>query len=367
MNGSPTFQLTRPASDPSVWKELAALWQRGTQSCPFQSPGILRYFSDATEEETLVLACKRDGSLHAAVVLKLDQGGKLSFLSDLKTDLNRFLFDPVCSALDKAGFFDFILGTIKEQRWSWTLNNQATEEDHTALLELRAEEAGLYNLGILHSARPVVEAATPAELYAHVHGFRELRYRVNRLVKQPGTTFEVFTDDRELDAWTDAFCNVHMLKWSGTPTPSSFRDPVRREFLRGCLKAWNADGLLVRFSIRSGAERIGFVVGLRNGDTLIHHSTTYHPEHARASPGKALIHAMAEWMSGNGFRTLDFGDGREEYKYSVATGERPMKRIFISTKSDLAYILSTSVIRTVNSSPRLYGIYQKHIKKLLKS
>ena len=100
---------------------------------------------------------------------------------------------------------------------------------------------------------------------------------------------------------------------------------------------------------------------------LAHHSTTYEPRFAKSSPGKALIHHMAEWMSSNGCRILDFGDGREDYKYAVATGERPLVRIFIANKSNVRYILSSSVIRMVRGNRFMYDVYQRHIKPRLQS
>ncbi|MCB0575461.1 MAG: hypothetical protein KDC61_12955, partial [Saprospiraceae bacterium] len=40
------------------------------------------------------------------------------------------------------------------------------------------------------------------------------------------------------------------------------------------LRAWIGDKILVRFSIKKDGQRIAFVIGLREGDALIHHSTS---------------------------------------------------------------------------------------------
>ena len=364
----PEFKSIRLGEEPATWSVLRELWENSDDRCPFQSPAVLRQFGANTSDAKRLFALYRDGAIIAGVVLKQDETRDLTFLSDLKTDVNRFLFHTAADEEVKRVFFDRLFQTIAEEDLSLTLNSQYGDREDTGLLRQAAESAGLFCSVVENSACPVVEAASPGELFAHVNGLRELRYRVNRLLNQQEAVFETFADDTELEAWTDMFCATHMRRWADTSTPSSFRNDERRVFLKGCLRAWAADGVLVRFSVRVGEERIGFVIGLRSGtDTIIHHSTTYDPRFAKSSPGKALIHHMAAWMAGTGYRILDFGDGREDYKYTVATGDRPLVRIFIANKSNMRYILSSSVIRLVRGNRFMYDVYQRHIKPRLQA
>lgn len=349
------------------WNGFARLWDRSDGRSPFQSPAILRHHAVSTTGVKHLFASHRNGEMHAGVVLKQDEAHDLSFLSDLKTDVNHFLFHTEAGEDERAVFFQELLGTVKRENLTLTLNNQPGDDRTTELIVRMADEVGLYCAMLTHSACPVVEAPTPEALYEHVNGLRELRYRVNKLRKQKAAVFETFTDDRDLDVWTDAFCDAHVRRWHGTATPSNLRHPHRRIFLKGCLRAWVQDGLLVRFSVRLEEGRIGFVIGLRAPETIVHHSTTYDPRHAKSSPGKALLLHMAEWMRDNGYRTLDFGDGREEYKYSVANAERPLARLFIARKDNLRFIASTSVIRAVRGNRFLSGVYERHLKPRMKA
>lgn len=354
-------------SDPAPWADHAALWASSTSRCPFQAPAILRHFSRTVAEPKRMFALYRGGAAIAAAIFKQDHSGRLTFLSDLKTDVNRFLFHKEAGIEEKILFFDGIFRSVREEHLSLMLNNQPGDHEDTIQLETCANSAGLYIKVLPNSACPVVEAASPEDLFKHVNGLRELRYRVNKLRNQKDAEFEVFTDAGGLDDWADEYCATHVRRWSGTSTPSNLRHPHRREFLKGCLHAWTEDGTLVRFSIRVAGARIGFVIALRAPETLIHHSTTYDPGHAKNSPGKALLPHLAGWMAENGYRILDFGDGREEYKYTVATGERPLARVFIANKGNLRFIVSSSLIRLVRGNRFMYDVYQRHIKPRMRA
>ena len=356
-----TFLSTVP--DQGHWDAYARLWQASSGRCPFQAPAILRWHATRTGDVVRLCALQDGTDLRAAVMLRLDRSGGLSFLSDLKTDINRPVFHGELSQAEKSAFFQGLFRNMVAEGHALTLNSQDGDHPDTRLLLSVARGTGLHATVVDNSACPVLECATPEDLFAHVDASRELRYRVNKLRNQKKAVFEVFTDDAELDEWAEEFQAVHVQRWTGTDTPSSFLDPARRAFVTGCLRAWALDGLLVRFSVRIDEGRIGFVVGLRAPDTLIHHSTTYHTAHARNSPGKALIHFMAGWMRDNGLRILDLGDGREAYKYTVATAERPLHRIFIARKADLRFIASSEMVRLVRGNSFLHGLYQRHLKR----
>ncbi|MBK9335344.1 MAG: GNAT family N-acetyltransferase [Lewinellaceae bacterium] len=178
----------------------------------------------------------------------------------------------------------------------------------------------------------------------------------------PDTVFEVFRDDTDLEQWVQAYCNAHIWRWADTPTPSSFRDSERQEFFLGCLRAWNQDGVLVRFSIKNATGRIGLVVGLLEENSLVFHATTFDPEYSKYSPGKALIYYIASWMMEQKMRILDFGDGNEAYKYEVADQERVLNRIFVCGKTQFNFIARTKLIQFVKEHPNMYNWYQNELK-----
>lgn len=347
--------------DDAFWYNFEKLWRNSADRSPFKSPNILRYFAGVVRGHIHCFQFYVNGELHGAILLK-DDGRVLSFLSDLKTDVNFFVLDQQCTPDEEKQFFDFFFSTIKQNNWSVVLNNQPSWAHYMPAFEAAGKSSGLFWLNFAYSVCPIAVDKTPDALFERINGSRELRYRVNKLKKQGHATFEALTDDSELDYWADEFCQAHILRWSDTPTPSAFRDPARRQFLKDCLRAWSADGILVRFSVKVESGRIGFVIGLLEKNSLVHHSTTFHPDYWKYSPGKALIHFMAEWMRERDMNMLDFGDGNEPYKYDVANQEHVLNRIFICAKTRMTFIAKAKFIKYVKDHPQMYHLYQNKLK-----
>lgn len=358
-----TITIEYQDPDQSFWDAYTALWLNSTGQSPFQAPHLLQFFASRAPGEIAVVQGKKDGMLAAAAVFRKNNG-VYTFLSDMKTDANFFIFHQACTPSDLRQFFDQFLQLIKKENWSLTLNNQPAWASYMEQFEAAGQASKLFWMNLKYSVCPVAEAETPKALFSRINGSRELRYRVNKLKNQENAIFEVFTDGTDLDHWADEFCQAHILRWQNTPTPSAFRDPDRQVFLKACLHAWNADKILVRFSVRVEQGRVGFVVGLLEQNSLIHHSTTFHPDYWKYSPGKALIHFMTEWMQGQQMRVLDFGDGDEPYKYTVANTEHALHRIFISGATNLPFILKTKAIKAVRDNPKIYGFYRDKLKRL---
>lgn len=355
------YTVTTGIPDGQFWEQFRHLWNNSMGKCPFKAPSLLQSFAKKTKKEIIVFQYHKDNELRGAVLLGR-RGENLSFLSDLKTDFNYFVVHQDCTQEELTSFFGFILEKVKLEDWSLTLNNQPAWAEYMPSLEKAMESSGLYWQKLPYSVCPRVEAESPQALFQYIHGFRELRYRVNKLIKQEKAVFEVLTDGTELEKWAEEFCDTHVLRWANTPTPSHLQSREARQFLLNCLSAWNKDGLLVRFSVKVESRRVGFIVGLRQMQTMVHHSTTYHPDFKKSSPGKALIHFMAEWMHHNGMNILDFGDGNEAYKYTVANAEHELLRIFAANKSNLKFRGKTWVVSWVKNHPKAYNFYQNRLK-----
>ncbi|MCK6694327.1 MAG: GNAT family N-acetyltransferase [Thermoanaerobaculia bacterium] len=359
MNRSFTISQGRPEND--FWEKYAVLWRNSPERSPFQAPQLLQYFAGKSSRNTVVFQCLEANQLIGAVLLQ-EHKGVCSFLSDLKTDANFFVIDRTCSPDAVRDFFTCFMEMARREKWSLILNNQPAWATYMPALEAAGRASGLFWSNFGYSVCPIAEAETPEALYNRINGSREHRYRVNKLKNQANAEFEVLTDDTDLENWANEFCNAHVLRWTDTPTPSDFRDPARRQFLLDCLQAWCRDGLLVRFSVKVEQKRIGFVVGLREAGSLIHHSTTFHPGFWKFSPGKALIHFMAQWMRDNNLRVLDFGDGDEAYKYEIADREHVLNRIFSSNKRDVKFMAKAKIIKMVKDHPGVYHFYQHRLK-----
>ena len=358
-----TILTSTPELDQQFWDDYAQLWLNSIGRSPFQAPHVLKYYSKRAKNSVACFQYYQDEQLLATALFR-HQKGIYTFLSDMKTDANFFVLHKQCSDDEIREIFEQFLLEVKENNWALMLNNQPGWAKYMDIFNKAGQSSSLYWENIKYSVCPVAEDETPEALFKRINGSRELRYRVNKLKNQENAEFEVLTDDSDLDHWVDEFCQSHVLRWANTPTPSAYRDPARRQFLKGCLKAWTEDGILRRFSVKVNSSRVGFVVGLLEENSLVHHSTTFHPDYWKYSPGKALIHFMTEWMSTQKIRALDFGDGDEQYKYTVANKEHELRRIFISRPMNLPFILKTKAIKVVRDNPKMYDFYRDKIKRL---
>lgn len=362
-----TCTLTYQKPNADFWAEYAQLWRESSHPSPFQAPAILRYYAERQTGGVALFTAHHNGHLVGATLLRRS-GDHWVFLSDLKTDANFFILHRDLDTQQQRAYFDQLFRAAQRENWGLMLNHKPTWARYMPAFEQALKNSGLYTLSLDYSVCPIAEASTPQALFDEVRTSQNTRRKLNKFVKQEQGTFEVLTDDSDLDGWAEDFCNAHVLRWAPTPTPSAYRDPARREFLKNCLRAWQQDGLLVRFALRTpNGGRIGLMAGLLEGETLIYHTPTFHPEYAHVSPGRVLIYYIAQWMAENGLRRLDFGDGNEPYKYYVASKDQVLRRVFVARKNNLRFILKTRFIQAVRENPRLYGFYQNRLKPLYRN
>jgi len=361
-----SFSIFYEQPDTAFWERYTRLWQNSRHRSPFQSPCILQYYADRNSGKVAVFQCERDNELLAAVLFKRDDD-HYSFLSDLKTDANFFIIHRACSPEETHRFFEKLLETVGRDNWALMLNHKPAWANYMGVFESVVKKSPLYSMSLDYSVCPIMEAESPEALFKEVSNSRNTRYKLNKFIKQENGIFEVLTDETDLDQWAENFCQAHILRWGPTPTPSSYRDPARREFLKNCLRAWHTDGVLVRFALRTEKGRIGLMAGLLDGDTLIYHTPTFHPDFAHVSPGRVLIYYITQWMAENGLHRLDFGDGNEPYKYYVASKDQVLRRVFLSRKSNVRFILKTQIIKAIRENPVIFQVYQNKIKPMYRN
>lgn len=352
--------------DEKFWEKYNLLWQNSVGRSPFQSPHILQYLAGKAGGDVVAFQYVRDEHLIAAAVFR-KENGIYTFLSDMKTDVNFFVLHHQCAKEDIKRFFEEFLQILRTNDWTLVLNYQPAWAGYMNILDTVGKASGLYWQNIPYSVCPVTNDEAPGLLFNRINGLREFRYPVSRLKNKENAIFEVLTDDTDLEHWAEEFSQAHIKRWAETPTPSIYIDPDRQGFLEKCLRAWDTDGILVRFSVNAPMKgRIGFVIGLLEENSLVFHSTTFHPEYKKFSPGKALIHFVAEWMAQQNIRVLDFGDGNETYKYEVADKDRQTNRIFISHRFNFPFILKTKAITVVRSNRKMYDFYRDTIKRIIR-
>lgn len=358
------FLATDRTLSPSFWEDYEVLWNNSSEKSPFQSPGVLKFFSSLHPGAVAAVRLVVDDRLIAAVILR-NRKGTYSFLSDLKTDANFFVFHKDCTEDDYKFFFSGFLDIIKKERWVVQLNNIAAWADYIEVLGQCGAGSNLFFQSMDYSVCPVIKKDSPEEIKALLYKSERVRVKANRLKGKLNAEFEVLTGNDDLEGWVQEYCNVHMLRWRNTSTPSIFRDHDRRLFLLKCLGIWSKEKILVRYAAKVNGQRIGFIIGLVSGNSVISHALTYHPEHHKASPALALLLNVADFMIEKRLNVLDFGYGNEQYKYFFANQELVLKRIFISGKSDFLFITKSKLIRMIKNNPRVYNFFRTKIKKYL--
>jgi hypothetical protein len=355
-----TFSIQEDLND-KFWKQYAALWQNSAEKSPFQAPEILKYFSGLDHGHPLAFQLWVNEELTGAVVFTKFKN-TFQFLSDWKTDANWFVFHQQTSDSDMSYFFDNLLETIKKNKNCLVLNNIPASADHVKQLRIAGERSQLFCQQINYGVSLRVVSETPYEMFKIIKSSSQTRSSVNKIKKHKNSLFEVLSDDTDMENWVKEFCEVHVRRWSGTKTPSVFSDINKQAFLLGCLKAWNKENLLVRFSIKIDNKRISFAIGLIENETLIFHSTTFDPEYAKLSPGRSIIYYIGEWMVEHKLNILDFGNGDEGYKSYFANDIKVLERIFFAGAGNFLFKFKAIVIKRVKSQNRLYQFYKENIK-----
>jgi hypothetical protein len=358
------LSVTHDYPDQRFWDSYSELWLNSIHPSPFQSPSFLQYLAGANAEYLVLCSFFDNEKLVAATFFKNDNG-TLVFLSDIKSDYNFFTISKNCDKKAIQSIFRIFLDAVKKNDWSLKLNYQPSWASYMDAFAETGKQSEVFWELSKHSVCPALVCETPKEVLDRFNKMKNMRYYVNRLKKQQSAEFEVFSDDTDLDAWTEEFCACHTKRWTGTPTPSKYDSPKFVDLAKGCFRAWAEDGLLHRFSIRVGTERIAFNIALHQENALVGHSQAYDPDYGKYSPGKALMYFIGQWMCENKISKIDFGKGGEAYKADMTNVDYELNKIFISSYSNIGFIIKSKLEKTARSNSNLIRIYRGKLKPTL--
>lgn len=355
-----TFIVQEHLSD-DFWNQYDELWQNSQNRSSFQAPELLKYFSEFNRNKSVAFQLFVNQKLTGAVIFSITVK-TYSFLSDLKSDVNEFVFHQNICNSDIQFFFNNLFEKVKQSRSSLILNKIPESCHYMQALEVSVRNKNLFWRKIKYMVCKRVVANTPNDLFNIINDSSQTRSSVNKIKKEKNAIFEVFTNDADLESWVSEFCKAHIHRWSDSSTPSVLSDKNKQHFLLQSLKAWNKENILVRFSLRLELKRISFVIALVENKTLIHHSTTFDPDYRKFSPGRSIIHFIAKWMAEQNFNILDFGYGDEGYKSFFSNNQQELDRVFISNRTNLLFMFKAIIIKHVRNQNWLYKIYKEKIK-----
>ena len=354
-------EITYSNPDQRFWEAYTDLWENSSQKSVFQAPAFLRYLAQKFDQTLVIYHFYRGKQLMGAMFLRND-GGIYKLLSEVKADYNFLAIHKDCTAEETEYFFRNFFEEVKKRGWALILNYQPSWANYLKVMEREGKTSRLYMDISRHSICPVLETETPHGILEWFNNLKNFRYYVNRLKKQQNAEFEVFTTDEGLDEWIEQFCACHVKRWQKTATPSAYDQPERQDLVRNVFRTWAKDDLLTRFSIKIGDERVAFNIALRQGNALVGHAQAYDLDFAKFSPGKGLMYFIGEWMSKNGFVKIDFGKGGEAYKFGMTNGELELYKIFISSYSNLSFVLKSKMETVARANPGFIAIYRGKIK-----
>lgn len=117
----------------------------------------------------------------------------------------------------------------------------------------------------------------------------------------------------------DAFFDQHITRWSVTPYPSLFLDPLQRRFYKRLCEQASDTGWL-RFTIVYWQQQpIAFHFGMHYNHSFLWYKPTFDITLAKHSPGEVLLRYLLLQAMEENAHYFDFGLGDEAFKSRFAT------------------------------------------------
>lgn len=125
----------------------------------------------------------------------------------------------------------------------------------------------------------------------------------------------------------DAFFEQHIARWSATPYPSLFLDPLQRRFYKRLCETSSETGWL-RFTIVFWQQQaIAFHFGMHYNRSFLWYKPTFDITLAKHSPGEVLLRQLLLLAIEEGADYFDFGLGDEAFKNRFASSTSTVTNI----------------------------------------
>jgi CelD/BcsL family acetyltransferase involved in cellulose biosynthesis len=151
---------------------------------------------------------------------------------------------------------------------------------------------------------------------------KDIRMHFNRLRRQGEVDCKWYVGPAEIERYLESFFQQHIDRWSGTPTPSFFRDDRQRNFYRELVRLLTPNRWLL-FSVMSFNQKpIAFEFGYEYDSRICLIKSAFDPEYRRYAPGILHLKYLLEDAMDRKVREVDFTVGEEKYKYRFANHSR---------------------------------------------
>ena len=313
-----TTRLLHGFEDPSF---DAAAWQRLLATGRSDVVFLTRQWQSAWSQsfhrgDLLLIAAERDGEVVALAPL-FAEAGMIYFVGSDSSDYLDFIGDigdpeTLDALLIEArrrvnDFIGFVFYHVPDDSDTGIRLEQAA-----ARLGLTIFEEGDLPAPVLEITRDIGAAEAAAN--------KKSLLRHERFFSRNGSlTVQHLTDGQEILAHLDEFFAQHLERWSGTPTPSLFKDESHQRFYRNLTRAASHEGWLRFTRLDWDGRPIAFHFGFCYRGRFLWYKPAFAIDLARHSPGEVLLRQLLLAAVAEGAHTFDFGLGDEGFKSRFAT------------------------------------------------
>lgn len=311
------------------WDTYKKIWQESYLPNPFLAPSILQQNNTATLLLSFIYLQEK---LIGVLPFNLNNSA-LSVAGEKQSDVINFLFLPNVPTYTKQKAF---IETFKNISFTSFFSGKLADDSLEYLLIAKALKQQGFKTTIIKSLKnPLVkfkDSEYSDEVFLKVFSKRNTRNYCNKLRKNFGyeiTAIQEF-EENKVKAWLDVYYEYHIARWNATDTPSMYSQQENRDFFYNRVKAWIEDKVGTLFSVDVEGKPMALAVCLKKGETIIYHqiSSSGEDKFSKYPKHKILILELVKWMLENGFKSLDFGVGKEPYKYEYANKDPYTLRIY---------------------------------------
>lgn len=293
--------------------QWSALLARGDTKSVFLTWEWQRAWWDTfARGKLLVIAARRHGEWQAVAPLFAD-AGMVFFTGSGGSDYLDFIGDVSDPAIlvellraarnSVEGFLGFRFYHVPDKSRTGKVLSQCARHLHLGMFDEGDFAAPKLNLAQNQ------ESAEKENLVRREHWFRrEGQLRV-----------EHFRDAESIKPCLPAFFDQHIARWSATPYPSLFNDPMQRRMYERITALATNSGWL-RFTRVTWNDRpIAFHYGFCYRNSYLWYKPAFAVEFAKRSPGSVLLRQLLLAAMAEGATEFDFGLGDEAFKSRFST------------------------------------------------
>jgi|GEM_PF-3470271 len=285
--------------------------------------------------ELLVLIAKEDSNIVGIapmVVTTCRRFGRkkrvVEFIGSLRSDYQDFIISK-----DKADVLEAFYQHLWSVRNRWDVIRLGQIPENSSTISCLQEHLRKLNLPFFiqqgSSCSIVQIEGHKEEVETKLRQQRTLRRYINHLERLGELKYGHTTNTHESFSYLDSFFQMHINRWEGTATLSTFYDERQRQFYCQLAQSLGPKGWLRFMYLTLNGMPIAFIFGFEYNRSLSLHRSAYELLYYNYSPGRIIIRYALQYCLANGLRDLDLLAGAEEYKGYVTNQIRNTKGIYI--------------------------------------